>query len=495
MSKLVIVVPVGRHAAGRAVLLGNDGKLRLAPFRVLATSSGSAATRHGNSERDWRRPFGDTPTGSYLVAGALPPSAGAQPLPEEAHADRLGALVLSPVGGNALEALRAGRTRFLVHGGPADPSGRLRPTFGGLRVSDADLATLLAAINQANADADPVTSVEVDETSTPAWKEGSLDEVPSSRNPRRPGSKPLPQPVSLGETPKPPAQPVSLGETPKPPAQPVSLGETPKPPAQPVSLGETPKPPAQPVSLGETPKPPAQPVSREVRAQLGFGAPSRAAKSRKPASSPPPTPGRRAFMSLALLTLGALGLACSGTDGVGLGGVGGDDGGGAGGGYTGGGQDDGGAGSGGTGTHPGTTGTTTEGTTTGSETTTSEGTTTTGTTTSEGTTTGTDTTSPAPTTTSTDTTSPAPTTTGTDTTNPGTDTTTTGTDSTTTGTDSTTTGTDSTTTGTDSTTTGTDSTTTGTDSTTTGTDTTSDHKGPIRPWRRRNPPRDEGSGT
>ena len=39
----------------------------------------------------------------------------------------LGALVLTPVAGDALEALRAGRRRFLLHGGPTDRRGRLPP--------------------------------------------------------------------------------------------------------------------------------------------------------------------------------------------------------------------------------------------------------------------------------------------------------------------------------------------------------------------------------
>ena len=125
MSRLVIVVQTGRRAAGRAVLLGDDGTPRLKPLPVLATASDAAALRHGNPDRDWRRPFGDLPTGAYVVVRTLPPANGT-------HC--LGALVLSPTGGNALEALRAGRTCFLVHGGPTDPQGRLRPTFGGLRL-------------------------------------------------------------------------------------------------------------------------------------------------------------------------------------------------------------------------------------------------------------------------------------------------------------------------------------------------------------------------
>ena len=173
MSKLVIVVPAGRSAEGRAVLLGDDGKARLAPFPVLATAGRASAVRHGNPERDWRRPFGHTPTGSYLVAGALPPG----------HPARSGALVLAPHGGDALDALRAGRTRFLLHGGTADSSGRLRPTFGGLRVSDPDLATLLRAINEAHAAGDPLSSVDVTETATPTW---TANDAPPASEPRPP---------------------------------------------------------------------------------------------------------------------------------------------------------------------------------------------------------------------------------------------------------------------------------------------------------------------
>ncbi len=160
MSKLVIVVPAGRRAAGQALLLGDDGKPRLAPFPVLATAAAGPAARHGNADRNWRRPFGHTPPGSYVVAGALPPG-------DASRSCLLGALALAPAGGDALLALRAGRTRFLVHGGPLDSSGRLRPTFGGLRVSNPNLTRLLRAINDAHAEGDPLSSVEVTETSGP----------------------------------------------------------------------------------------------------------------------------------------------------------------------------------------------------------------------------------------------------------------------------------------------------------------------------------------
>jgi len=169
MSKLVIVVPANRHRCGRALLFGNDGSTRFGPFRVLATASGWAAKRHGNETRDWRKPFGHPPAGSYVVGGSLPP--GASPRPRRLRRfGPLGALVLTPTAGSAIEASKAGRRRFLLHGGPSDRRGRLRPTFGGFRVSDRELAGLLQAVNDANAASDPVSSVEVVETTDrPPW--------------------------------------------------------------------------------------------------------------------------------------------------------------------------------------------------------------------------------------------------------------------------------------------------------------------------------------
>src|SRR5579884_1781722 len=168
MSKLVILVPTGRSYCGRAMLLGDDGTLRFGPLRVLATASRWAARRHGNETRDCRLPFGHPPTGSYVVTGSLPP--GITPRTKRARRfGALGALVLMPLGGEAGEAARAGRQRFLIHGGPTDARGRLRPTFGGFRLADRDLAALLQAVNQAYQQSDAVSAVEVAEVKDPSW--------------------------------------------------------------------------------------------------------------------------------------------------------------------------------------------------------------------------------------------------------------------------------------------------------------------------------------
>lgn len=160
MSKLVMVVPRNRARCGRAMLVAADDTVRLGPFRVLATANRRQARRHGNPERDPRRPFGHPPTGSFLVAGSLPP--GVVPNPRRRRRfGRLGALVLAPERGVALEALANGRRHVYLHGGPLDNKGRLRPTLGGFRVRNHDLERLFRAMNDAFAAGDPLRSIEV----------------------------------------------------------------------------------------------------------------------------------------------------------------------------------------------------------------------------------------------------------------------------------------------------------------------------------------------
>lgn len=157
MSKLLIVLPAARDYCGRAVLLSGSGARLLGPFRVLGTASRSVSRRNGNPGCERRLPFGDPPAGSYLLAGSLPPG----PRPRRAaRFGRLGALVLQPKAGEAM-ALAGERPRVVLHGGKCDKKGRLRRTRGGLRVSNANLQKLLAAVNRAQADGDPVATVEI----------------------------------------------------------------------------------------------------------------------------------------------------------------------------------------------------------------------------------------------------------------------------------------------------------------------------------------------
>ncbi len=158
MARLLLVVPEKRDRCGRAAFLGEDGARLLGPFRILATASQRVARRHGNAACDPLLPFGNPPSGSYVVAGSFPPGL---PHRRPVRFGRLGGFWLHPVGGLALEAGANGREALMLHGGPLDRRGRLRPTRGGLRVADADLAALIAAINDGHAAGDPLASVEL----------------------------------------------------------------------------------------------------------------------------------------------------------------------------------------------------------------------------------------------------------------------------------------------------------------------------------------------
>ena len=163
MSKLLLVVPASRSYCGRAVLLGSRGEPKVGPLRVLATASRRVARKHGNGSCDSRRPFGHPPAGTYVVSTSLPPgySHPMRPL----RFGGAGALLLEARSGDALESLAHGRSVFALHGGPLDRANRLRPTRGGIRLSDPDMRTLLRAINRAQASDDPLDLIELIEVS------------------------------------------------------------------------------------------------------------------------------------------------------------------------------------------------------------------------------------------------------------------------------------------------------------------------------------------
>lgn len=158
MARLVIVVPATRDYCGRATILAADGHALLAPFRLLATASVRVAARHGNPSCDPQLPFGHPAAGSYVVAGSLPPGSRHR---RQQRYGRLGALLLQATGGEAMTATTNGRGLLALHGGPSDRKGRLRPTRGGLRIADRDLATLVRTINRCNAAGDPLSRIDL----------------------------------------------------------------------------------------------------------------------------------------------------------------------------------------------------------------------------------------------------------------------------------------------------------------------------------------------
>lgn len=116
----------------------------LREISCLLRADDQAAARNGNASRDPVEPFGDTPTGMYE---AIP---FRRDLPATA-VDVLrsygpwGWFALRPVSGDALAAEKNGRFGLLIHGGDPGKGGELRPTFGCIRVYNADLKAMLDA--------------------------------------------------------------------------------------------------------------------------------------------------------------------------------------------------------------------------------------------------------------------------------------------------------------------------------------------------------------
>lgn len=115
------------------------------PFVALGKSDNKTAADHANKDRDPLKPYGDTPTGEYEIPRLV--STGGTTAYKASSYGGEGALVLSPTSGDAKTAAKNGRTGLLIHGGDPNKQGRLRPTHGCVRLSNADMKKLVAALN------------------------------------------------------------------------------------------------------------------------------------------------------------------------------------------------------------------------------------------------------------------------------------------------------------------------------------------------------------
>src|SRR6185503_1140018 len=93
MARLRILLPALRDRCGSGVL-ASHGEILFGPFRVLGTASRAVARRHGNPGHDRALPFGDPPTGGYVVTALLPPG---KPQARFPRLGRAGAVVLAPI--------------------------------------------------------------------------------------------------------------------------------------------------------------------------------------------------------------------------------------------------------------------------------------------------------------------------------------------------------------------------------------------------------------
>lgn len=135
--KLTVVLPPNRAYQGYFVATDDTGRL-LTSGRCLGKADNQMATRRGNPDRDSRKPYGDTPTGTYAPTRAVIYAI-------ESDTYGKGHIVLDGLTGDAAAAVEGGRTGLLIHAGRDYTDGRLYPTYGCLRVSTKDFDKIVAA--------------------------------------------------------------------------------------------------------------------------------------------------------------------------------------------------------------------------------------------------------------------------------------------------------------------------------------------------------------
>ena len=133
--RIVSVLPRDRYLAGTAWVEADPeagGAVLHGPVRARGEADNASAAKANNVQEDPTRSFGDHPYGTYLVTEVVRVPPGGQ-----RRTYRPFFLRLRPVGGEAWQARLNGRDGLGAHGGALHTDGRLRETFGCLRVDDA----------------------------------------------------------------------------------------------------------------------------------------------------------------------------------------------------------------------------------------------------------------------------------------------------------------------------------------------------------------------
>jgi len=145
MKKIAVQLHKDRTLSGILQILDLSGGFILGPFTCLGKADGGDAKLHGNPERNPVLPFGDTPTGKYNVVQLVSHSGGESDLHTYGS---FPSVLLDPISGDALKAKKNGRAGLMIHGGGPSASGRLRPTHGCIRLSEANQRDLVSLVVQ-----------------------------------------------------------------------------------------------------------------------------------------------------------------------------------------------------------------------------------------------------------------------------------------------------------------------------------------------------------
>jgi len=197
MPIIVVQLPADRTQKGTLSLVADDGATVIAgPFQTYGKADGQTATANGNPSRNTLLPFGDTPLGTYSVPGMEVTGDGTG---RSAHSyGPNGAIRLNPTGGNAATAAIAGRQYLLIHGGDLNAAGALRPTNGCLRLSNADMVSLITSIAVEAQISSPPNACNLGTLAVSVFGPGGADDGYNEGDPPLPAAEmPIPVPVPL----------------------------------------------------------------------------------------------------------------------------------------------------------------------------------------------------------------------------------------------------------------------------------------------------------
>lgn len=142
-TEILVILPADRSRLGR-LLVEREGRTVFGPVPCYGRSDDRTARERGNPDRDPLKPFGDTPLGVYRChLGAAAPA----PALVRGYGPH-GWVALDPVSGPALQAKKNGRFGLLIHGGDLNAAGKLRPTYGCVRVSNRDMVGLMSRLRE-----------------------------------------------------------------------------------------------------------------------------------------------------------------------------------------------------------------------------------------------------------------------------------------------------------------------------------------------------------
>ncbi|MBS1825574.1 MAG: L,D-transpeptidase [Acidobacteria bacterium] len=142
MATIQVQLPRDRRQFGSLSVMDSAGADLAGPFEVFGKADNAAAAARGNPTRDPTRSFGDTPTGRYR---GFINKLERTPANERMYGPQ-GVITLDPLSGQAKVAKENGRFGLLIHGGALNAAGRLRPTFGCLRLANESMQSVLAAV-------------------------------------------------------------------------------------------------------------------------------------------------------------------------------------------------------------------------------------------------------------------------------------------------------------------------------------------------------------